>query len=87
MATYLEYMRAAMEHARYEKTEDGQYFATIPDFDGLWTIGKTQDEAHDELYDALDNWLDVHIKVGKARPPVIDGLDLLDPPPHSDADR
>jgi len=53
----------------------------------LWTIGKTQDEAHDELYDALDNWLDVHIKVGKARPPVIDGLDLLDPPPHSDADR
>jgi predicted RNase H-like HicB family nuclease len=80
MATYLEYLRAAMKRAEYELMDDGQYFAAIPDFDGLWAVGKTPDEAARELYTALYGWIDVHVKIGKQRPPVIDNIDLFAPP-------
>ena len=76
MATYLEYLRAAMRHADYGKIEDGRYFASIPKFEGLWAAGKTRDEAEKELFDAPDNWIDVTIKIGRAQPPTVDGKDL-----------
>jgi predicted RNase H-like HicB family nuclease len=77
VATYLEYVQAAMKHARYEKMSDGRFFASIPEFEGLYAVGKTREEAEDELRDTLDGWLDVHIKISKERPPEIDGIDLL----------
>jgi predicted RNase H-like HicB family nuclease len=80
MATYLEYLKAAMTRANYEQMEDGRYFASIPNFDGLWAVGNTRDKAAHDLYQALDNWLDVHIKIGQQRPPEIDGVDLFAPP-------
>ena len=80
MATYLEYLQAAMKRADYEQMADGRYFATIPKFDGLWAVGKTRDEAARELYAALDGWIDVHVKIGNERPPVIDDVDLFAPP-------
>ena len=80
MATYLEYMKAAMKNAQYERMEDGRFFATIPKFDGLWAVGKTREGATGKLYKAIDGWLDVHIKIGKQHPPKIDGLDPLAPP-------
>ncbi len=80
MATYLEYMKAAMRNAKYQQMENGRFFATIPKCDGLWAIGQTRDEAASELYDALDGWLDAQIKIGKQRPPKIDGLDPLTSP-------
>jgi predicted RNase H-like HicB family nuclease len=80
MATYLEYLDAAMKNAHYEYMEDGRYFASIPDFEGLWALGQTKDEAAHDLYRALDDWLDVHIKIGHQRPPEISGVDLFAPP-------
>jgi predicted RNase H-like HicB family nuclease len=49
MATYLEYLRAGMTHANYEEMEDGQYFASIPEFEGLWAAGNSREEAEKEL--------------------------------------
>ncbi len=83
MATYLEYLNAAMKKAEYERMDDGRYFASIPNFDGLWAIGSTIDEASRELYAALDVWLDVRIKIGKQRPPLVDGFDLFAAPKAS----
>jgi predicted RNase H-like HicB family nuclease len=80
MATYLEYLRAVMTHADYEKIEDGRYFASIPQFEGLWAVGNSRDDVEKELYDALDNWIDVTIKIGHRQPPTVDGLDLYVPP-------
>ena len=80
MATYLEYLGAALKHADYERMEDGRYFASIPQFDGLWAVGKDRAEAEADLRGALDNWLDVQIKIGQNKPPVIDGADLFAPP-------
>jgi predicted RNase H-like HicB family nuclease len=77
MATYLEYLNVAMSHAEYEQIEDGRYFASIPKFDGLWAIGGTLEEAAQELYGALDNWIDVQIKIGQQKPPEIDGVSLF----------
>jgi predicted RNase H-like HicB family nuclease len=77
MATYLEYVQAAMNHARYEKMADGRFFASIPEFDGLYAVGNTREEAQAELRDTLDGWLDVHVKISREPPPQIDGLDLF----------
>lgn len=69
MAISLEYLNAAMEKAEYEQMEDGRIFATIPRFDGLWAVGRTQEEADKELFSALKGWLHVHTKlVSSLRP-------------------
>ena len=84
MATYLKYLDAALKKATYEKMDDGRYFASIPGFDGLWAVGKTREEAEKELYAALDGWIDVHVKIGRERPPVIGNVDLFSPPKLTD---
>ena len=80
MATYLEYLSAAMRHAKFERLESGKFFATIPELKGLWAAGDTEAAAKADLYSALDGWLDVLVKVGQQRPPVIDGVDLFAAP-------
>ena len=77
MASRIEYMNAAMAKAKYEQMKDGRFFATIPKFDGLWAVGATKDEAAKELYEALDGWLHVHIKISKEPPPKIDGVNFF----------
>jgi predicted RNase H-like HicB family nuclease len=62
MATFLEYMNAAMRRAVYEPLEDGSggVYAHIPGFEGLWASGPTVEDARTDLYDALDGWLTVN---------------------------
>jgi predicted RNase H-like HicB family nuclease len=80
MATYLEYAKAAMNRAKYEELADGEYYASIPGFDGLWATGATQEAAREELYQTLDGWIYVHVMRGKNRPPELDGVVLYDMP-------
>ncbi len=77
MATILRYIEAAMEHARYEKMEDGEWFATIPGFSGLWASGRSVEAARKELLSALDGWIEVATKTGH-RLPDIDGMSFYD---------
>ena len=76
MATYLQYLNAAMKKAEFDRMENGEYFASIPGFDGLWASGHTRDEASHDLYSALDGWLDVHLRVGRQSIPAIEGVDI-----------
>ena len=80
MATYLEYLNAAMKKARFEQMENGDYFGTIPGFDGLWASGHTREDAARDLYSALDGWIDVHLRVGRQSIPTVEGVDLLSLP-------
>lgn len=80
MATYLEYMRAAMKHAQFEQMEDGSWYASIPGLRGLWAQGATQTEAERELHSALDGWLYVNTYSGKVPLPEFDGLSAAQPP-------
>ncbi len=84
MATYLEYTDAALSHARIERMESGKYYASIPDFDGLSVMGDTEEDARRELRSALDGWIDVQVKIGHDRVPVVDGIDLFAPPKFVD---
>jgi predicted RNase H-like HicB family nuclease len=82
MATVLEYMRAAMSHAVLEPLEDeNKWHAHIPALPGLWATGAIEEEARNELFEALDGWLHVNAFHGsKERLPRIDGLSFYDPP-------
>jgi predicted RNase H-like HicB family nuclease len=84
MATYPEYIRAAMRRARYEQMEDGEWYASIPGFDGLWATGPSVEEAREQLLETLDEWLPVHAWVGKNRLPDIDGVSLCELPKRVD---
>jgi predicted RNase H-like HicB family nuclease len=80
MAAYLEYMREAMKKAEFEHCEDGSWFASIPDFDGLWAVGPTRESATSELWSTLDGWIDVHIKIARSKPPEVNGISFATPP-------
>ena len=56
--------------------DENQWYAHIPGFGGLWAVGKTQEEARQELYLALDGWLYINATKGTGEAPVIDGLTL-----------
>jgi len=81
MATYLEYLRAAMERAQYEQMKDGEWYAHIPEIKGLWATGATKEAAEKDLYSALDGWLHVNAHTARQDPPRLDGISFLDPPP------
>jgi predicted RNase H-like HicB family nuclease len=80
LATYLEYMRAAMDHADYEWSEDGEWYAHIPGLKGLWATGATKEEAGKELYSALDGWLHVNFWLVREPLPKFGDVDLTQPP-------
>ena len=86
MATYFQYMRAAMHRAQYERMEDGEWFASIPGFDGLWATGSSIEEARERLIETLDGWIPVHAWVGKNKLPDIDGVSLYDLPKRVEQD-
>ena len=80
MATYLEYLQAAMDRAEYERMEDGEWYAHIPEFKGLWATGSTKEQAQSSLYTALDGWIHVNAHVAKQQLPRLNGLSPFDPP-------
>jgi|HubBroStandDraft_1064217.scaffolds.fasta_scaffold136907_1 predicted RNase H-like HicB family nuclease len=77
MATFLHFLDAAMDHATYEKTEEGEWFASIPGFAGLWATGPTVETTRKDLLEALDGWIEVTIKTGN-HVPDIGGVSLYD---------
>ena len=77
MATYLQFLEAAMNNAVYEKTEEGDWFASIPGFSGLWATGPTIEATRKDLLEALDGWIEVTVKTGNRVPP-IGGVSLYD---------
>ncbi len=52
-----EYVDQAMQHARYERMEDGTYLGTIPGYEGLWANGRTEQECSKALREALEGWI------------------------------
>lgn len=52
-----EYVSAAMRRAKYELMEDGDYFGTIPGFQGVWGSGDSLNDCQEDLRGALEGWL------------------------------
>ena len=72
----LDYIRAAMEKARYELLPDGEgYYGEIPELPGVWANADRLEACRDELQEAVQSWL--IIKLRHADPlPLLDGIDL-----------
>ncbi|MGH2460694.1 MAG: type II toxin-antitoxin system HicB family antitoxin [Chloroflexota bacterium] len=71
-----EYVNAALKRAEYEPLDENEgWFASIPDFPGLWASGATIEETREELRSALEDWLLVGVRRGRDLP-MIDGIDL-----------
>ncbi len=69
------YIRATMEHARYEILEDGTFYGEIPGFQGVWANATTLEACREDLRDALEGWIVLGLRLGHSLP-VIDGLEL-----------
>jgi len=69
------YINTAMNTARYEIMEDGNYYGEIPPCPGVWASGKTLEKCREELQEVLEEWLILKLKDGDSIP-VISGVDL-----------
>ena len=70
-----EYLEKAMAQVGVEKMEDGRYFASIPQFKGVWGDGDTAEESCEELRSALEEWLVIALREDDTLPK-IDGISL-----------
>ncbi len=69
------YVERAMEHASYDKLEDGTYSGTIPQCRGVIAFSETLRGCEAELQSVLEDWVLIGLKLGHHLP-VIDGVDL-----------
>ena len=70
-----EYLQAAMNHAAYEKAEDGAYFGSVPGFQGVIANEATLEATRSELLDVLEGWVLLGISLHHELP-VVDGAIL-----------
>jgi len=72
----LDYLKAAMRHARYEiLSDDGTFYGEIPECNGVYANSSTLEACRDELEEVLEEW--VLFRVYKNMPiPIIDGCDV-----------
>jgi len=71
-----EYLRAAMRHAKYELlSDDGSFYAEIPDFQGVYANQATLESCREQLEEVLEDW--VLFRVSRnLELPVVDGLKI-----------
>jgi len=72
----LEYVHAALRHARYEILSDtGRYYGEIPLCPGVYSDAETLESCREELREVLEEW--ILLRVHQNLPvPLIDGIDL-----------
>ena len=71
----IDYIEAAMRHAKYELMENNRFFGSIPECKGAWGEGATLEECREDLEGALQDWIIVGLRFGHTLP-VIDGIDI-----------
>ena len=72
---FAEYVDKAMQHAHFEQIEDGTYYGSIPDFNGVWSNAATEDLCRQELREVLEGWILLNIADHKPLP-TVDGMSL-----------
>ena len=69
----LNYLQAAMRHARYEiLTDDSSFYGNIPACNGVYANAPTLEACRDELAEVLEEWVLLRIHKNLSLP-VIDG--------------
>jgi predicted RNase H-like HicB family nuclease len=71
-----EYIRAAMNKARYEiLPDDGTFYGEIVGFDGVWANADTLEACRKELKEVLEGWILLRVSLHWPLP-VVDGIAL-----------
>ena len=72
----LEYVQAALRHARYEiLPDDGSFYGVIPECTGVYANADLLEDCPEQLREVLEEW--VLFRVSRNLPvPVIDGIEL-----------
>ena len=72
----LEYIQAALRHARYEiLPDDSSYYGEIPECQGVYANADKLEACREELREVLEEW--VLFRVHRHLPlPAIDGIEL-----------
>ncbi|MBF0116168.1 MAG: type II toxin-antitoxin system HicB family antitoxin [Magnetococcales bacterium] len=72
----LNYLQAAMRHARYEiLPDDNSFYGDIPTCDGVYANASTLEACRDELAEVLEEWVLLRIHKNLSLP-IIDGETL-----------
>ena len=72
----LDYLKAAMRHARYEiLSDDGTFYGEIPECNGVYANAATLEACRDELGEVLEEWVLFRVHKNLTMP-VIDGLEI-----------
>ncbi len=72
----LEYLQAALRHARYEiLPDDGTYYGEIPECNGVYANAATLEVCREELREVLEEWVLFRVHRNLALP-IIDGIEL-----------
>jgi len=72
----LEYIQAALRHAKYEiLTDDGSYYGSIAECTGVYANADALEDCREQLREVLEEW--VLFRVHRNLPmPTIDGIEL-----------
>ena len=72
----LEYIEAALRHAKYEiLSDDGSYYGEIPECNGVYANADILEDCRDELREVLEEWVLFRVYRNLSLP-VIDGIEL-----------
>ena len=72
----LEYIQAALQHAKYEiLPDDGSYYGEIPECNGVYANESTLEDCREELREVLEEWVLFRIHKNLTLP-VIDSIEL-----------
>ena len=70
-----EYIQAGLQRAQYELMENGRYYGSIPQCEGVWGEAATLEGCREDLRGALESWISGGLRHGDPLP-MLDGIDL-----------
>jgi predicted RNase H-like HicB family nuclease len=70
------YIQTALQKAKYKiLSDDGTFYAEIPEFQGVWANADSLEACREELVEVLEEW--ILLRVSRHLPlPVVDGIEL-----------
>ncbi|MBC7232559.1 MAG: type II toxin-antitoxin system HicB family antitoxin [Chloroflexi bacterium] len=67
----LQYIQTALESAHYEMIDDEEpFYGEVPALAGVWATGKTLEECHRNLAEAIEDWVLFSVAKGLPIPPL-----------------
>ena len=57
-----EYIKAAMDRAKYKLLDNETFFGEIPDCQGVWASATALEACREELQEVLEDWLLIRLR-------------------------